>query len=68
MSKQGYLPDENLSDSFLIRRIRQIIARCDADLKADTIQSRESYEQIKAFHFDAIRKEVSIWFHPEGEE
>lgn len=68
MSKQGYLPDENLADSVLIGRIRRIIAKCDADLKADTIQSRESYEQIKAFHFDAIRKEVSRWFYPEGKE
>lgn len=61
MSKAGYLPDENPAESVLIRQIESIIKRCDEDLKNDTIQTRDSYNQIKAFHYDAIRKTVEKW-------
>ena len=42
----------------LIFQISQIIKRCNEDLKKDTIQTRDSYYQIKAFHYDSIEKLV----------
>lgn len=37
-------------------RICQIIEACEKDLKKDTLQTRDSYYQIKAFHYDSIAK------------
>lgn len=45
-----------MDDETKLDRIRQIIKRCDEDLEADTNGDRRSYCQIKAFHFDSIRK------------
>jgi len=42
----------------LIFQISQIIKRCNEDLEKDTIQTRDSYYQIKAFHYDSIEKLV----------
>ena len=42
----------------LMFQISQIIKRCNEDLKKDTIQTRDSYYQIKAFHYDNIEKLV----------
>lgn len=42
----------------LMLQISQIIKRCNEDLKKDTIQTRDSYYQIKAFHYDSIEKLV----------
>lgn len=45
-----------MDDETRLERIRQILKRCDEDLEADTNGDRQSYCQIKAFHFDSIRK------------
>lgn len=45
-----------MNDETRLERIRQILKRCDEDLEADTNGDRQSYCQIKAFHFDSIRK------------
>lgn len=56
----------------LICRILQIRAKCDKDLK-EAVRSpkisspRDSYNQIKAFHYDAIISVITEWQQSEDD-
>lgn len=51
----------------LIRRIVHIIERCDKDIEEDTWQTRDVYNMIRAFHYDAISKLVKKAIEKEKE-
>jgi hypothetical protein len=45
-----------------MKRLAQIDRQCDEDIAEDTMKTRDSYNQIRAFHYDAVSKQIEDYW------